>query len=314
MLRMPQTLSKVICKNPDCHRRGEPFMARSDAQYCSIRCRVAAHRMRQAPDPEVTWYDGIRRRVKDESANHLLEIADRGDDGKPKTGRRYFYLALSYGYIVVDMSDTPAGKKSRDAAYDRVTKKLGALRMAGLLPWHMVLDLTRELDQWQTYSSPREARAAMRRRYTEDRWLGQPYYPVLIVEKDTLEPVCKPLASGWQMPFASSRGYSSLKLQYDVAQMLIRRHAKTKQTALIYTVTDLDPSGLDLERAWEAALNHFGVLYTLVRIGLTLDQVNDPALDIAKLAIEVKPSDSRAKAFVPSTGGNAGRPMCCPPA
>ena len=29
----------------------------------------------------------------------------------------------------------------------------------------MVLALTRELDEWQTYGSPRVARAAMRRRY-----------------------------------------------------------------------------------------------------------------------------------------------------
>jgi hypothetical protein len=79
------------------------------------------------------------------------------------------------------------------------------------------------LDQWQTYGSSREARAAMRRSYDEDRWLGQPYFPVLIVEKDTLEPICQPIAQRWQMPFASSRGYSSLKLQHDVAKTLKSR-------------------------------------------------------------------------------------------
>jgi hypothetical protein len=46
----------------------------------------------------------------------------------------------------------------------------------------MVLDLTRELDEWQTYLSPREARAAMRRQYDEDRWFGRRYFPILIVE------------------------------------------------------------------------------------------------------------------------------------
>src|SRR5262249_57887683 len=102
-----------------------------------------------------------------------------------------------------DMSDTPAAKKSRDAAYARITKVLGVLRMQGRLGWHMVLDLTRELDEWEIYNSPREARAAMRRFYSEDRWLGQLSFPILIVEKDTLEPVCKPMARAWQMPFAS---------------------------------------------------------------------------------------------------------------
>jgi len=55
-------------------------------------------------------------------------------------------------------------------------------------------------------------RRAPSERYDEDRWLGQPYFPIFIVEKDTMEPVCQPMAQRWQMAFASSRGYSSLKL------------------------------------------------------------------------------------------------------
>jgi hypothetical protein len=81
----------------------------------------------------------------------------------------------------------------------------------------------------------------MRRHYQEDKWLGQPFYPILIVEKGTMEPVCKPMARRWQMPFASLRGYGSLTLQHDVAKMLHRRYAKTGQAAVVYFV----PSGLD---------------------------------------------------------------------
>jgi hypothetical protein len=95
-----------------------------------------------------------------------------------------------------------------------------------------VLDLTRDLDQWQTLGSPREARAHTRRLYDEDRWLGQKYFPLLVVEKDTMEPVCKPMAERSQMPFASSRGYGSLKLQYDVAEMIGQRRAQTGQLAV----------------------------------------------------------------------------------
>ena len=205
MSTTPRKPVKAVCKNPDCSRKGKPFVShRTDAQYCSVRCRVAAHRARQTPDPAVFWYDGKQRKVAtNELASRLLEIADRDDNGAPKTGRRFYYLALSHGYIKVDMSDSETGKKSRDRAYKLITDKLGALRMEGLLGWDMVLDLTRELDEWQVYNSPREARTELRRSYDEDRWLGQRWFPVLIVEKDTLEPVCKPIASRWQMPFAS---------------------------------------------------------------------------------------------------------------
>ena len=103
------------------------------------------------------------RAEKTTLADQLEELAHNEDGGAPKTGRRYYYLALSYGYIKPDMGASDAAKAERNAAYKRVTDVLGVMRMSGQLGWHMVLDLTRELDEWQTYSSPREARARMRR-------------------------------------------------------------------------------------------------------------------------------------------------------
>jgi hypothetical protein len=62
-----------------------------------------------------------------------------------------------------------------------------------------------------------------------------------------------------QMPFVSSRGYSSLTLQHYVAQMLDRRWSLTRQMPIVYFVSDLDPSGLDLQRAWGKALQNLAV-------------------------------------------------------
>ena len=112
-----------------------------------------------------------------ELARHLVTIAQEEDGGAPKTARRFYYLALSHGCITPDMGDTPEAKRSRDAAYDRVTSVLGELRKSGGIGWGDVLDLTRDLDERQTFDSPREARAALRRGYDEDRSIGQPYYP-----------------------------------------------------------------------------------------------------------------------------------------
>jgi hypothetical protein len=98
------------------------------------------------------------------SATEAAEAA-----GIPKTGRRFYYLALSYGYVRPDMGATDEARKEREAAYKKVTEVLGVLRMNGDLGWDAVLDLTRELDEWLAYGSPREAREAMRRIYDEDR-------------------------------------------------------------------------------------------------------------------------------------------------
>jgi hypothetical protein len=175
--------------------------------------------------------------------------------------------------------------------------------MNGDLDWSAVLDLTRELVEWQMYGSPREAREHLRQSYDEDRWLGQACYPILIVEKDTLQPICQPIAHRWQMPFSSSRGYGSLKIQYDAAAALRRRLATTGQSAVVLFISDLDPSGLDLQRAWQAALANFGVpVATFVRIGLTPAQVNALANPQLRLGIEVKPSDSRAQRYITQYG------------
>ena len=246
------------------------------------------------------------RQAKQTLADQLERLAHSEDGGAPKTGRRYYYLALSYGYIRPDMGASDEAKQEREAAYKRVLDVLGKMRMAGQLAWEMVLDLTRELDEWQMYGSPREARARMRRVYDEDRWLGQRYYPVMIVEKDTMEPVCKPMAMRWQMPFASSRGYSSHRLQHDVAQMLNQRRAKTGQLGRVYFMSDHDPSGFDLQRAWEDALINFGAVALVERIGLTLDQVRNNAdgrgQPLEDLAIAVKDTDSRSKTYIAQFG------------
>ena len=118
-----------------------------------------------------------------------------------------------------------------------------------------------------------------------------------------MQPVCQPMPQRWQMPFASSRGYSSLKLQHDVAEILNHRYARTGQWTIVYFISDLDPSGLDLQRAWKEALANFRVRVSeFVRIGLTREQVDD--LDSARLreGIAVKPGDSRAKRYIEQYG------------
>ena len=76
-------------------------------------------RFSTAPSRAVN-YDGTPALNRGELAERLFKIAHEGDGGAPKTGRRFYYLALSHGYIQPDMGDSDAAKKSRDDAYDRV--------------------------------------------------------------------------------------------------------------------------------------------------------------------------------------------------
>ena len=101
-----------------------------------------------------------------------------------------------------------------------------------------------------------------------------------------------------------------MRLQRDTALLLIRRYAKSLserlrvsgQEGLIYFVSDLDPSGLDLQRAWEAALKAFGAKFEIKRVALTETQVDNLPDGAARLGILVKPSDSRARRYVARYG------------
>jgi hypothetical protein len=85
--------------------------------------------------------------------------------------------------------------------------------------------------------------------------------------------------------------------------MLRHRHARTGQQAVVLFISDLDPSGLDLQRAWVQALDDFGVLVAeFIRIGLTREQVDALDNPILRRGIEVKPSDSRAERYIAEYG------------
>jgi hypothetical protein len=71
---------RIICKNPDCPRKGRPFTPkRAGAQFCSVRCHVAAHRKQHKRAPAIWWRDDKRRRERKgaqaELAERLLGIA-----------------------------------------------------------------------------------------------------------------------------------------------------------------------------------------------------------------------------------------------
>jgi hypothetical protein len=81
----------------------------------------------------------------------------------------------------------------------------------------------------------------------------------------------------------------------------------------MYFVSDLDPSGLDLQRAWDKALQNFGVFPVFERLALTDLQVRDPDLGLDRLAIAVKPSDSRARKYVMEYGDRCWEVDVLPP-
>ena len=172
------------------------------------------------------------------------------------------------------MSDTDAGKKSRDAPTSASpTCSASCASKAGSAgTWCS----TSPANSTSGRPTVRRARRAppCDGATTRTAGSGSGSIPILIVEKDTLEPVCQPMAQRWQMPFASSRGYSSLKLQHDVAEMLRHRHARTGQRASSTSSAISIPAGSTCNghgrRPWRTSASRVS---EFPRIGLTREQV-----------------------------------------
>jgi hypothetical protein len=95
-------------------------------------------------------------------------------------------------------------------------------------------------------------------------------------------------------------------LQHDVAEKLNHRFATTRQLAKVYFISDLDPSGLDLQRSWQQAMKDFRVPVHFARIALTRPQVRNHVDErgqrLERLSIEVKDSDTRSKSYIEQYG------------
>jgi len=96
---------------------------------------------------------------------------------------------------------------------------------------------------------------------TVNRWAEQPTVCEVWIEKEALASTLQSWLSGKEIPIRVNRGYSSWTFIYNNVQSLkwtLQKHDKV----IIYYTGDLDPSGLDIERFLQEALEYFGLART----------------------------------------------------
>jgi len=82
--------------------------------------------------------------------------------------------------------------------------------------------------------------------YWRDLLQSQPNHLELVIEKNTLLPILRPVASQYCIPFTSGRGYCSLPPRHAMAERY-RRSGKGK--LLLLLVSDFDPTANPSPRA-----------------------------------------------------------------
>jgi hypothetical protein len=202
----------------------------------------------------------------------------------PITGRGVGYKLFMAGLI-------PSMSRSD---MQRVYRLLKIAREQGTIPWHWIVDETRDLERRPSWDDPEAFAEAASRQYRRDFWTQQPERCEVWSEKGTLRGVLAPVLDRYGVGFRVMHGFTSATCAYDIAS----DNDDRLLTALY--VGDWDPSGLwmsecDLpDRLIKYGGNHVDVK----RIALTRQQLRS----LPSFSATDKRKDPRYRWFVENFG------------
>ena len=161
-------------------------------------------------------------------------------------------------------------------SYKRVGVIISDARDAGLVDWNAIEDRGRSPYLPAEWENPAEIVRAAANGFRVNRWIGQKNYVEVMVEKDALSGILRPVCSQLHVRFTANKGYSSSTAMYDAGRRFLEQGDDNKNLYLIY-LGDHDPSGIDMTRDVRERLNLYGEWIDgnleVIRVALNMDQV-----------------------------------------
>lgn len=213
----------------------------------------------------------------------------------PLTVRQVFYRLVGKGH-----------PKSENF-YDSVQDKCNRARRAGLIPFSSIRDdgVSRLGGETHTYNSPHEYYSThdeLYNHYTRSLHADQPAFVSVLCEAAGMVPMINRAIRRYRVVVASSSGFDSLTVKYDLFDDAMDRWEDFGQSTILLHLGDHDPSGVSIHESMAEDLEVFCAdrgasgLIELRRVALTPEQIFD--LEIPTQPDAVKPSDSRSKTFI----------------
>lgn len=235
-------------------------------------------------------------------ANSILAEYQR--QGYRMTLRQLYYQFVARGFIPNSQRD-----------YKRLGEILNRGRLAGLVDWNSMEDVTRNSKggdgaAWE----PAELVRYYGERHDVPHWTDQDYHVEVWVEKEALANVVSRAAGQWRVNWMACRGYMSQSELWSAARRL-EEHISEGRQVLVLHLGDHDPSGIDMTRDMTDRLRQFLTvdqaysrrggsgrswpeMLELRRIALNGDQIEQygPPPNPTKL------TDSRAEGYIAEYG------------
>lgn len=200
------------------------------------------------------------------------EIVESYDTGV--TLRQLYYRLVSEGLF-----------PNKQQSYKTLSHVSARARREGWFP--ALIDRTREIERFQTFTSPQNALEWVSDMYLRDRTEGQDWSIYIGVEKHGLTTQLVHWFGKYGIPVLALGGYSSQTFVDEVAADVQKRG---RQSVLLYA-GDFDPSGMDIDRDFAER----GMCFDeVVRVALDADIVAEYDLP----PMPGKTTDSRSGRFI----------------
>lgn len=200
----------------------------------------------------------------------LIKTANRIVGEYNRMGFRLSLRQLYYQLVARDYIENTV------QSYKRVGVIISDARDAGLVDWNAIEDRGRTPILPNEWENPAEIVRAAAHGFRVNRWIGQTNYVEVMVEKDALSGILRPVCSEYHVRFTANKGYSSSTAMYDAGRRFLEQGDDGKNLYLIY-LGDHDPSGIDMTRDIRERLYLYGEWIEgnleVIRIALNMDQV-----------------------------------------
>lgn len=197
---------------------------------------------------------------------------------QPTTIRSVCYQLFTKN-IIASMKKTETNK---------VSVQLTWARENGVIPWHWIVDETREPERVNAWDNPAQYVESVKRSYRRDRWSDQPDRVEIWSEKGTVRGTLAPVLEEYGVTFRVMHGYGSATAIKQAADDSI----SSEKPLTVFYVGDWDPSGLHMSEVdLPTRLRDYGGECSLFRLALQSSDVN--ANNLPSFDVETKRGDTR---------------------
>lgn len=188
--------------------------------------------------------------------------------------------------------------KDEGKGYRVVQRRLVELRETKRIPYGWITDNIRFVHGFTRYGGIEDFAIDVSGLYRRDYWRDAHVQVEIWIEKDALASVIAPVViHEWGLDLHVARGFSSISYLHQAAEAL----AANGKPAFIYTLTDLDPSGLGIAQDIEAKLRE--MVHRRVELHVERLAVDPWQVKAWKLPQRpTKANDTRAAKFLKAFG------------